>query len=166
MEEDISQQVVEFRNKRRIKILIYVLVVLVVIIGGIMYFLWNKRIDVEVKDKDGQVVDIRLDKDSVGLAVDKDSDGDGLTDEIERRLGTNPNSLDSDNDGIIDGEELLGWKTNPLLADSDGDGLADYNEAKVYHSDPLQPDTDGDGFSDGEEVRNGFSPLGQGKLEE
>jgi len=35
-----------------------------------------------------------------------DSDGDGVPNEIERRLGTNPFSADSDNDGIDDGDEL------------------------------------------------------------
>jgi hypothetical protein len=34
----------------------------------------------------------------------------------------------------------------------------------VWHTDPLNPDTDGDGFKDGDEVKNGFNPLGPGKL--
>jgi len=119
----------------------------------------------KVEDKEGQTVGIRVGKATKSLAIDKDSDGDGLTDKQERRLGTDPYSIDSDKDGIIDGEELMGWKTDPLQPDSDGDGLSDYNEVKVYHTDPLKSDTDADGYSDGEEVNGGFNPLGDGKLE-
>jgi hypothetical protein len=42
-----------------------------------------------------------------------DSDGDGLTDENERRLGTDPNLADSDGDGYIDGDEIQNGY-NPL----------------------------------------------------
>ncbi len=70
-----------------------------------------------------------------------DSDGDGLTDDQETALGTNPQAVDTDNDGLTDREE-----------------------SQVYNSDPLNPDTDGDGFSDGSEVKNGYNPIGSGKL--
>ena len=70
-----------------------------------------------------------------------DTDQDGLTDEEEAKLGTNPN--------------------NP---DTDGDGLTDREEVKVYGTDPLKADTDGDGYPDGVEVKNGFNPKGPGKL--
>ncbi len=36
----------------------------------------------------------------------KDSDADGLLDEEEKKLGTNPNKKDSDNDGLDDYEEV------------------------------------------------------------
>ena len=46
-----------------------------------------------------------------------DSDGDGLSDDIEKRLGTDPYSKDTDKDGVDDKEELkLG--TNPLVVNS------------------------------------------------
>lgn len=38
-------------------------------------------------------------------AVSRDSDQDGLTDLVERRLGTNPGRADSDRDGIPDGQD-------------------------------------------------------------
>ena len=51
--------------------------------------------------------------------------------------------LDSDADGLLDEEEKnLG--TNPQDKDSDHDGLDDYQEAKVYQTNPLDPDTDKD----------------------
>jgi len=70
---------------------------------------------------------------------------------------------DKDHDGLSDAEEAkLG--TNPNNVDTDGDGLFDREEVKVYKTDPLNPDTDGDGFSDGDEVKNGYNPNGPGKL--
>ncbi len=65
---------------------------------------------------------------------------------------------DSDKDGLTD-EQEQGLKTNPKKADSDGDGLADGDEKNVYGSDPLLEDTDSDGFDDGREVARGYSPI-------
>jgi len=45
------------------------------------------------------------------------------------------------------------------LPDSDNDGLLDRDEIKIYHTDAQNADTDGDGFSDGLEIKNGYSPL-------
>ena len=50
-----------------------------------------------------------------------------------------------------------------LKLDTDGDGLFD-DEEKTYGTDPAKADTDGDSFSDGVEVKNGYNPLGEGKL--
>ncbi len=65
----------------------------------------------------------------------RDSDGDGIPDHVERVLGTDPYHHDSDGDGLSDLEELQR-------------GL-----------DPLRVDTDGDGLSDREELRLGLNPL-------
>ncbi len=88
------------------------------------------------------------------LAVDGpiDSDGDGLSDEHERRIGTDPFNPDTDGDGLTDGEEVLTYGTDPLNPDSDFDGLSDGDEVKIYGTDPLNPDTDGGGVYDGHEV--------------
>ena len=45
-------------------------------------------------------------KDDPPPAVPADSDGDGLLDEEEIRLGTDPNNPDTDGDGLLDGEEV------------------------------------------------------------
>lgn len=86
-----------------------------------------------------------------------DSDGDGLSDEAERALGTDPNLPDSDGDGIDDLAELERG-SNPTLSDSDNDGLSDADELDIYGTDPLNPDSDGDGFNDQEEVLAGSDP--------
>lgn len=49
--------------------------------------------------------------------------------------------------------------------DDDGDGLANYKE-DTYKTDKNNPDTDGDGYLDGDEVKNGYNPLGEGKMPE
>lgn len=67
-------------------------------------------------------------------------------------------TLDSDGDGLFDGdEERLG--THPNLADSDGDGLSDYAESALLGTNPLKADSDGDGMKDGNELVAGTSPL-------
>ena len=89
-----------------------------------------------------------------------DSDGDGLSDEYELRIGTEPMNPDTDGDGLKDGEEVLIYKTDPLNPDSDYDGLKDGEEVKKYKTDPLDPDTDKGGVRDGHEVLvDGTDPL-------
>lgn len=70
---------------------------------------------------------------------------------------------DTDHDGLTDEEEIM-LGTNPSLVDTDRDGLFDYEEVKVYKTDPRKSDTDGDGFTDGQEVKNGYNPNGPGSL--
>jgi thiol-disulfide isomerase/thioredoxin len=90
-------------------------------------------------------------------ACTADSDGDGLKNSMEAKLGTNPKVADSDHDGVKDGKEVrLG--SDPLKADTDGDGLSDGDELK-YGSDPLKADTDGDGLNDGDEIKAGSDPT-------
>lgn len=73
------------------------------------------------------------------------------------------NALDSDRDGLNDiRERELG--TNPQSADTDSDGLSDLDEVEKYGTDPTNPDTDGDGYLDGEEVEGGYNPNGPGTL--
>jgi hypothetical protein len=71
---------------------------------------------------------------------------------------------DSDGDGLLDQEEAeIG--TNPLNPDSDSDGLNDALEIKVYATDPLDSDSDHDTYLDGAEVQSGYNPNGAGKLQ-
>ncbi|PAT08236.1 putative Ig domain-containing protein [Corynebacterium hadale] len=47
-----------------------------------------------------------------------DTDGDGLTDQYEREIGTDISQADSDGDGVPDGQEVLTDKTDPTLPGS------------------------------------------------
>lgn len=84
--------------------------------------------------------------DKLSLVYVGDSDRDAISDRMERELGTNPDALDTDGDGLGDGLELYGWLTNlqappcdqgsnltrvysnPLLVDSDDDGVDDFTQ--------------------------------------
>lgn len=111
-----------------------------------------------------------------GQGSNSDRDGDGLADDAEYCLGTDPNNSDTDRDGITDGAEVAGftyndqtWFSDPLKVDSNRDGLDDGSEWIAAHggiaaawdldSDLLpnmwDMDDDGDGVSD----RNDLSPA-------
>ncbi|MFA5994899.1 MAG: hypothetical protein WCW27_04620 [Patescibacteria group bacterium] len=67
------------------------------------------------------------------------------------------NSIDSDFDGLTDGEEIV-YNTNPKKTDTDEDGLSDREEVRVYGTDPRNPDTDKDSYTDGNEVKHFYDP--------
>ncbi len=82
-----------------------------------------------------------------------DTDGDGLSDPLETKLGTMPGVRDTDRDGLTDGQEHYTYRTNPLKADTDKDKLKDGVEVKKYKTKPRKADTDGDKLKDGIEVK-------------
>lgn len=77
-------------------------------------------------------IDITFESDDTAIVGKAgDTDVDGLTDEEELALGTDPNNPDSDGDGILDGVEVNNG-TNPVdptsgppVVDTDGDGVGD-----------------------------------------
>jgi hypothetical protein len=100
---------------------------------------------------------------SRGIQWISDQDADGLTDEEEAELGTDPTLTDTDGDGLDDGVEVNDLRTNPNSADTDGDGLLDGFEVQ-YEFDPLAPgeqglDIDGDGLSNLAEQGAGTNPT-------
>ena len=96
-----------------------------------------------------------------------DSDGDGIPDAEEIRLGMDPNNpadglLDQDHDGLTALEEYRAG-TDPRNADTDGDGIRDGDEVRCvrggFCTNPLLADTDGDGIRDGTEIATGSDPT-------
>ena len=106
----------------------------------------------------GATQTITANQTAAAVAGQQDSDGDGLTNQPELELGTDPNNPDTDGDGLLDGVEVFQTGTNPLIADTDGDGINDGQELQLK-TNPLNPDTDGDGLMDGDEIRLGTDPL-------
>lgn len=81
-------------------------------------------------------------------ATPPDRDVDGIPDYLERRGQT-----------IITGT----YDSNPDSWDTDGDGLSDHEEIAYYGTNPNSADTDGDGLPDRWELQYGFNPLVEGE---
>jgi hypothetical protein len=123
------------------------------------------------------VDDIRLlPGDQLYLFYTTDEDNDKLTDREEFIYGTSDQSADTDGDGLNDFEEVrVGWNvsvhdqptrpvySDPRFPDTDGDGLEDLAE-KDLGTDPRLKDTDGDGLEDLAEKNAGTDPLSYTKV--
>jgi eukaryotic-like serine/threonine-protein kinase len=88
-----------------------------------------------------------------------DDDRDGLSNQKELELGTDPGNPDTDKDGLTDGQEVNEYGTDPKKKDTDNDNLSDGDEVNRYQTIPTNPDTDGDGVLDGVEVSTGGNPI-------
>lgn len=78
--------------------------------------------------------------------VERDSDGDGLTDLLEEKLGTNPFDPDTDHDGLRDDIDPLpqASRTGPPVADSDVvrmtlEAVFGYDKAAIHTGGPIAP---------------------------
>jgi hypothetical protein len=67
----------------------------------------------------------------------KDEDSDGLSDRVEKLIGTDSTKADTDRDKLSDAMEIA-FGTNPLQADTDRDGISDAVEVQ-FGMDPLAP---------------------------
>ncbi|MCP4255249.1 MAG: hypothetical protein GY775_17940 [Candidatus Scalindua sp.] len=100
-----------------------------------------------IGDNDGDGLEDFVDTDDEDGPLG-DSDGDGISNEQEIKIGSNPNDPDSDGDGILDGIEVGDYADSPI--DTDGDGISDL----------LDIDDDGDGISTFEEGAGDFDGDG------
>jgi hypothetical protein len=103
-----------------------------------------------------------FDLDNLPDSIDDDDDDDGASDDWELANNFNPKDPadaagDLDNDSLSNLEEFLNG-TEPAVSDSDDDGLLDGEEVKTYFTDPNNKDTDSDGFDDAEEIKEDTDP--------
>ena len=92
----------------------------------------------------------------------EDTDGDGMSDTWELRVGLDINTNDSggnpDTDQLTNIEEYENG-TDPFKEDTDTDQLIDGEEVNIHGTDPTKWDTDTGGEGDGSEVLGGRNPL-------
>ncbi len=87
------------------------------------------------------------------LGDGEDSDGDGISDDIETdEYDLDPDDPDTDGDGLEDGDELLRG-TQADDPDSDGDGINDFEEVD-NGTNPLEDENDSDDSDDGDDSDN------------
>jgi hypothetical protein len=137
-------------------------------------------------DGDGLINSLDTDDDNDGVADNEDvddfnknsdSDGDGITDDVETGgdgvynvdIDSNPLDTDTDDDGLPDGLEdknhnglVDQGETDPVSNDTDEDSLTDNQEdinlngqVDPGESDPTKPDDDNDGILTIDEDTNG-----------
>ena len=116
-------------------------------------------------DSDGDLIPNYLDADDADGPTG-DTDGDGLTNTEEAALGTDPNTADSDSDGLCDGliavatvcvagEDAAGGRDSDndgvidaLDADDDDDGVLTIDEDLDNDGDPTNDDSNADNIPD------------------
>jgi hypothetical protein len=152
-------------------------------------FLGLVRFKYTVSDGNGGSTSVPVTVDVVQV----DSDGDGLYDDFETRMGLDPRDSDSDDDGVLDKMDGLvdtdeDGMIDALDPDSDNDGLLDGTERGVTAAtadpgtqqssphfvpdagpetttDPYNADTDGDGLLDGGEDADHNGAVGSGETD-
>ncbi len=128
-------------------------------------------------DSDGDTIpdwyELRYKTDASVANAAANTDGDQLTLLQEYHAGSNPNSADTDGDGLLDHTETntgtyvdaSNTGSNPNYADTDGDGLSDGAEVAgtyTHTTSPVDGDSDGDGQNDYAETRIGGDPNTSG----
>ncbi|MEW6407356.1 MAG: binary toxin-like calcium binding domain-containing protein [Patescibacteria group bacterium] len=145
-EEGLSPEKIARRETIK-KSLIFIILVLLVVFGVVLTinrFLLSKK---ETATQTPSPISPPSKTTQQIIDESTDSDGDGMPD-----IWENEHKLDPRDPKDTD-------------FDPDLDKLKNSEEYK-YQTDPQNSDTDGDGYKDGDEVKNGYNPKGQGKLEE
>jgi hypothetical protein len=74
---------------------------------------------------------------NTAVAGESDLDADNYPDAVEVEVGLDPTNVDTDGDGVADGDEGNLYGTDPTVADTDGDGVSDGGELFDLRTDPL-----------------------------
>jgi hypothetical protein len=173
-QEDLPRNV----KKGNMFFVILIAFLTMVLLGLLGYWFWTSKIkdntgDVPVdnsfpeleqkKELDDILSDLGSDFENTEKNIDvEEFDYDDFEKTVEKD-DTKDQQIDTDGDGLFDYEELI-YGTNPNRVDSDFDGLGDQEEIMQYKTDPNDSDSDSDSYPDGIEVKNGYDPLGLGKL--
>ena len=77
-------------------------------------------------------------RNGLGVVIEpKDTDGDTVSNSMEKEFKTDPLKWDTDGDGLNDGEEIRVYKTDPLKQDTDNDGWNDKIETEKILFSPM-----------------------------
>ena len=165
---DNNQHYGDGNSHQKIFFLVFVVLILILLgVGG--FWAYNRfiggisdepAVDKNINTQETEGIDEKINKETEKINTD-DVVKDSIDDITEENLPQE--ELDSDGDGLTDEEE---WRLGTAIdnVDTDNDGLFDREEVKVYKTNPRNPDTDGDGHIDGDEVAGGYNPLGSGRL--
>jgi len=132
------------KSKKNLIIVMVVLIILALIsisVAGYFYYTWQKDKEVaEEAQREAEKIAQEVEEASKKVAEEKakmeaekpniDTDQDGLTDEEEKELGTDPKKKDTDGDGYSDGDEVAGGY----------DPLTISNDSKTSVTNLIQPD--------------------------
>jgi len=137
------------------------LILFLVVIILIVYFFSRSSVD-ELSKEESPI----LNKNETTQNLGGQSDKIVINSNINQNINTTPKTEERsgtakyfpDENSAEENLEDNSWEG----VDSDQDGLPDEKEP-MYGTDPGNPDTDGDGYLDGEEIKNGYNPLGAGK---
>ncbi|MFH1565149.1 MAG: Ig-like domain-containing protein [bacterium] len=80
---------------------------------------------------------------SIPAIITIDSDQDGLPDDMEKRIGSDPNNADTDNDGYLDGEEVKN-NFDPMGQGMFAQNMSPVDKAILNQETMEQPITDGE----------------------
>ncbi len=128
-------------------------------------YIQNPQYKNKLSDQDTVIITIKINDYNKDITISKPENIKtleqllGSTNELNNFVGKQTPELQEKNS-----EEKMNFNIKQSKIDSDNDGLTD-DEERIYGTDINNPDTDGDGYLDGQEVKNGYNPLGPGKLE-
>ena len=164
------------RHRTFWRFVVAVVVLSVIAVGGVAFNVGGAG---DTFDRISRDLDLPWAEDTKTPDAAKDTDGDGLADDVETEgwrtredgvVTTNPNSSDSDEDGLTDGQEagppasgkgssiVYAGLSKPVDFDTDGDGFGDGDEY-FLDMNPRLRDTDRDGLLDNLELDFGSDPT-------
>lgn len=133
------------RNRLILAIVIGVLLIGAGVAVGVFWMNQNRAEDTDGKKEEEKEIDVQLAALVASYSKtdpEADTDGDGIKDGEEERIGTNKFSMDTDGDGLDDLYERTVSMTNPRFEDTDEDGLRDGDEL-LAGLDPKEKCSDG-----------------------